>query len=350
MISIKRSVDDLELKDRLIEKSIECYRDAVRGIGEYAFEACPPIASDFRRQLGELERGLDIRKIPHSPEAAQTLQRISTDLLRTLIEFSSQSVEIFRQDTSNLREILAILGATAEALNSHNQAGAGRFHDFGKQLEDLSRIEDLNILRSSLSAHVIEFRGRVDEMYEEGRATINRLQEDVIAFREKLDTAEMQAATDPLTGTFNRRELQRQIDIRIATSKHFSLLMFDLNEFKSINDRFGHPAGDQILKHFAQAVKSSVRTGDVVARWGGDEFIVLFDSGIDDAIARSRHIFAKLEAPVAVQAGSRTVLLAVRASSGVAERHANESSQSIFARVDALLYANKPASRPLCTV
>lgn len=350
MISIKRSVNDLEARDRLIEKSIECYRDAVRGIGEYAVEACPPLTGDFRRKLSELEGRLDVRKLLHSPEAAQTLQRFSNDLLRTLSEFSIKSVAIFREDTSNLRGIMAVLAATAEALNSHNQSKAGHFRDFGKQLEALSRIDDLILLRHALSEYVVEFRVRVDEMHEESRADIHQLQQDVRAFRQKLDAAEMEAATDPLTGTFNRRELQRQIDNRIEMSKRFSLLMFDLDEFKSINDRFGHPAGDQILKYFVQAVKGSVRPGDVVARWGGDEFIVLLDAGLDDAISRSRHIFAKLEAPVAVQAGSRTVMLAVRASSGAAERRSDESSQSLFTRVDALLYANKPASRPLSTV
>ena len=350
MISLKQSVHEFEQREQLIEKLIECYRDAVRGVREHAFEACPPIASAYRQQLEQLERRLDIRKLLKDPGAAGVLRQLSDDLLLTLSEYSSRAVEIFRQDTSNLRDILAILGSTAEALNSHNLVSADDFRDFGKQLEELIRIDDLTLLRHALSDHVVEFRHKIDEMSEESRARINQLQKDVSVFRQKLDEAEMQAATDPLTGTFNRRELQRQIDMRIEVAKPFSLLMFDLNEFKSINDRFGHSAGDQVLKYFAQVVKASVRPGDVVARWGGDEFIVVFDAGIEDAIARSRHIFAMLAAPLALQVRDRTVTLAIRASSGVAEHATNETSQSLFARVDALLYANKPTPRTLSTV
>ena len=350
MISIKQSVNDLEQMEQVLEKSIQCFRDAVRGFREHAFDACTPIAGAFRQQLVQLERRLDIHKILGSPTAVQILQRISDDLLHALNEFSNQSVEIFRQDTSNLRDILSILGATAELLNSQNLISVHRFHDFSKQLEDMARIDDLTLLRRSLSESAVEFRRKLDEVSEEGRATIASLQRDVLMFRQKLDEAEMQAATDTLTGAFNRRELQRQIDMRIESAKRFSLLMFDLDEFKSTNDRFGHVAGDHVLKYFAQTVKASIRPGDVVARWGGDEFIVLVDAGLDEAIVRLRQIFVKLKAPVAVQVRERTVMLPVRASSGVAEHHMNESAQGLFARVDSLLYANKSASRPRSAV
>ncbi len=343
MISINESVNQIEQREQLVERSIECYRDAIRGVREHAFQACPPIACDYRQQLEQLERKLDVRKILKSPAAGDHLKQIGEDLLEALTAFSSRSVEVFRQDTSNLRDILATLGTMAEGLNSHNLVSADEFRNFGKQLEELTRIEDLSLLRRSLSERVVEFRGKVDEMSEKSKATISRLQEDVSMFRQKLDEAEMQAATDPLTGTFNRRELQRQIDMRIEMGTSFSLLMFDLNEFKSINDRFGHAAGDQVLKHFAHVVRFSVRPADIVARWGGDEFIVIFDAGFDDAVARSRRIFSKLEAPVALQVRGRIVKLAIRASSGVAEHNKNETAQELFSRVDALLYANKPA-------
>jgi len=342
MISIRQSVNELEQRDQLLEKSIGGYRDAVHGIREYVFEGFPIIASEYRARVEQIEGRFDLRKILQSP---QLLEQIGEELLHTLSDYSQRSAELFRQDTANLRDILAILGSTAETLNSHNLVSADQFRDFGKQLEELTEIEDISTLRASLLQHAVEFRSKIDALSSESRATISRLQKDVSVFRQKLDEAEMQAATDALTGCFNRRELQRQIDMRIEVEKPFSLLLFDLNEFKSINDRFGHAAGDVILKHFANTVKASVRPSDVVARWGGDEFIVVFDTGLDEAIARSRQIFARLEAPVAVKLRERTVMLGIRASSGVAERRANESSQDLFTRVDALLYANKPTSR-----
>lgn len=350
MISIRQSVTDLDQVMQLVEKSIECYRDAVRGVREHALETCPQIASAYRLQLEQLEEQLNVQVILRSPEAAQRLREISEGLLRTLSDFSSHSVEVFRQDTSNLRDILSFLGTTAEALNSLNLARSGEFRDFGKQLEELTRVDDFTVLRRALYDCAAKLRDKIDMVSEENRTTIARLQHDVAVFRQRLDEAEMEAATDPLTGALNRRGLQRQIDMRIEVGKQFALLMFDLNEFKSINDRFGHAAGDQVLKHFAQVVKSSVRSGDVVARWGGDEFIVVFDARMDDAIARSRQIFVKLAPPLPLHVRGRTVMLAIRASSGVAEHNENETAQELFTRVDALLYANKSASKVLSAV
>jgi diguanylate cyclase (GGDEF)-like protein len=346
MISIRQSVNELDQKDQLLEESLRCYGEAIAGIGCHAFECCPPIASTFRKRLGLIEANVNWAKIERNSEGIKRLTIISAELLATLADFSQKSVEIFRQDTANLRDILTILGSSAEALNSSNLVNADHFREFGQQLEDLTGIDDLTTLRRSLLGKVVDFRAKIDALTEESRSTINRLQEDVSVFRRKLDEAEMQAATDPLTGVSNRRELQRQIDMRIEVGKQFTLLMFDLDEFKGINDRFGHLAGDQVLKHFARTVRASVRPNDVVARWGGDEFIVLFDSSLEEAIGRSRQIFFKLEPPLAVQLAGRKVMLAIRASSGVAEHHKNETAQDLFTRVD----ANKPAGRLLSTV
>jgi diguanylate cyclase (GGDEF)-like protein len=343
MISIKQSVSDLERAHRIAEKSIECYRDALRGVREHVLEASPLIGFDYRRQIEQLESELDARKILKDPAAVVLLAQIGEKLMDTVREFSNRSVEAFRQDTSNLRDILATLGGMAEALNVQNLVSSDEFQSFEQHLEELTRIEDLSLLRQSLSARVVDFRSKIDELSEKSRATISRLQCDVSIFRKKLDEAELQAATDPLTETCNRRELQRQIDLRIDLGKQFSLLMFDLNEFKSVNDRFGHAAGDHVLKHFANVVKSCVQPCDVVARWGGDEFIVVLDASIEEAKARSRQIFSKLEAPVVFQVRGRAVMLGIRASSGVAERGANETSPELFIRVDSFLYANKSA-------
>ncbi len=345
MISIRKSVNELDQKEERLERSIRCYSEAVGGIRAHAFEGCPPIAPLFRHRLEQMEEKLNPRQLARAGDGVKQLEKVSAELLATLGEFSQKSVEVFRQDTANLRDILSILGSSAEALNSNSLVNADQLQDFGKHLEELTQIEDLVVLRQALSERVVEFRETIDVLRSESKATIARLKKDVSMFREKLDEAEMQAATDPLTGLSNRRELQRQIDMRIEVEKGFSLLMFDLNEFKGINDRFGHAAGDQVLRYFAKVLKETVRATDVVARWGGDEFIILFDANLEEAIGRSKQIFAKLEPPMPLQLAERKVMLAIRACSGVAEHRLNESAQDLFTRVDALLYANKPAAR-----
>lgn len=99
------------------------------------------------------------------------------------------------------------------------------------------------------------------------------------------------ALRDPLTGVLNRRGFEQEAGLRVAGCKQGAVLYLDLNQFKSINDRFGHPAGDALLKAFGHRLGFCLRPEDILARLGGDEFaIVLPDVGVDDA----KHVAARL--------------------------------------------------------
>jgi GGDEF domain-containing protein len=105
----------------------------------------------------------------------------------------------------------------------------------------------------------------------------------LLAVRERLarerDVLRASALSDPLTGVANRRSLLARIDYEIArhgrSRRSFALLMLDLDGFKLLNDRFGHPAGDDLLREVAAALARAIRDQDIVARVGGDEFCVL---------------------------------------------------------------------------
>jgi len=99
----------------------------------------------------------------------------------------------------------------------------------------------------------------------------------------RLDVLGHDAAHDPLTGLLNRRSFDQLLEQALARSRRygwpFSLVMFDLNRFKALNDRLGHAAGDRVLRRIGAVLRSSLRAGDVAARIGGDEFAVLLNRG-----------------------------------------------------------------------
>lgn len=90
------------------------------------------------------------------------------------------------------------------------------------------------------------------------------------------DRAEYMASRDPLTGAFNRRSLISHFG-RLAGrgNKKFAVILFDLDDFKEINDRFGHEAGDSVLRTFSEDLRSFIGGRGIVARWGGDEFLAV---------------------------------------------------------------------------
>jgi diguanylate cyclase (GGDEF)-like protein len=162
--------------------------------------------------------------------------------------------------------------------------------------------------------------------------------------------AELQrlAILDPLTGLINRREFDRLFrqelkrSMRSATTT--SLVVIDLDHFKRINDTYGHPAGDAVLEQIARHVLTLLRRYDVLARFGGEEFMLLLP---DTDLTAARAVAEKLRAAIeALPLCCETQLLRVTASLGVASSQAGEDGfQPLYHRADRALYGAKQAGR-----
>ncbi len=160
------------------------------------------------------------------------------------------------------------------------------------------------------------------------------------------------ATTDPLTGLANRRRLARLAQEHIARSgpsrQPISVVIADIDFFKRINDGFGHEAGDQVLVHVAALLEHSSRVGDLLARWGGEEFLMLLpDSALDQAAAMAERMRSAVASQPA-RHGSETI--AVSLSLGVAQLRQGETLEAAIARADRALYASKSAGRDRVTV
>lgn len=157
------------------------------------------------------------------------------------------------------------------------------------------------------------------------------------------------AATDELTGLANRRSFVERLHAEFARlrrhpARQCSLVALDLDHFKQINDRLGHAAGDAVLAHAAATMRLATREDDVLARWGGEEFMVLLpDTGSDEALALAERLRQAIEAEV-VHHGGREVRVTV--SAGVATMTAADASaEAALYRADDALYQAKAQGR-----
>ena len=155
---------------------------------------------------------------------------------------------------------------------------------------------------------------------------------------------EEMALSDPLTGLDNRRSLGRRLAEGVARSRRqerpLACLLLDIDRFKAINDRHGHPEGDRVLVEVAEALAGAVRGGDALARWGGEEFAVLMEvDGKEAAEAAAKRL---LQSVATVRSPDRDPL---SASAGLAMLGAAEDAESLVARADAALYRAKEAGR-----
>ena len=168
---------------------------------------------------------------------------------------------------------------------------------------------------------------------------------DEIEIRKKAEIAlEKAATTDPLTSLFNRRKFNEIIKHEIEREHRYKgglfLILCDIDKFKDINDKYGHNTGDEVLKTFSKTIKTIIRKSDVVARWGGEEFIFLISNS---DIGSAQDIADKLRK--LVQDTDFKVVDSVTASFGVSFFKESDDEVSLIDRADKALYQAKKNGR-----
>lgn len=151
------------------------------------------------------------------------------------------------------------------------------------------------------------------------------------------------AMFDPLTSLYNRRFAEKRLEAEISRSKRrghpLIVVLIDLNDFKQINDTYGHQAGDTVLKEFARLLNRATRGADLAARWGGDEFMMLL---VDCQPAQLPTILARLEGFSAEVQGRE---LPVRVAVGWKSYQPGDQGSDLIEYADRMLYVNKGSSK-----
>ncbi|HEY2410183.1 MAG TPA: PAS domain S-box protein [Polyangiaceae bacterium] len=162
---------------------------------------------------------------------------------------------------------------------------------------------------------------------------------DITAERDQISAREREVFTDVLTGVPNRRAGEEALAAAARRAEKFCVAMFDIDHFKQVNDTCGHAVGDDVLKRVASALASQARSKDIVARWGGEEFIAVLETDLAGArifCERARACVSELTCP---EAGHVTV------SAGVVEHEPAQDIAHSVERADRALYQAKEAGR-----
>ncbi|WP_169304242.1 diguanylate cyclase [Deferribacteres bacterium DY0609] len=199
-----------------------------------------------------------------------------------------------------------------------------------------SQIEELQQLNINFDEMTNELEQRTRDLI---HAEVEKLEKEKEAERLLL-----MSITDPLTKLYNRIKVDEILDYEIEQAgrygKDFSVLISDIDHFKDVNDNFGHQTGDEVLKIIAELLNDNTRSSDTVARWGGEEFLIIFtNTPLEDAATIAEKLRTKIESydfPV-----GRTVT----ASFGVAQYVNGEQKEHFIKRADDALYAAKNKSR-----
>jgi diguanylate cyclase (GGDEF)-like protein len=171
--------------------------------------------------------------------------------------------------------------------------------------------------------------------------------EETARLETRAELLEKLAKLDPLTGLHNRRVAEERLHAEVSRSRRYgrplTLISFDLDDFKRINDLYGHAAGDEVLKAFARRLSEVTRPSDVAVRMGGDEFLLILPECIE---SYAGHIIERIGTTVVEWRGQPLV---VKFSAGWSGYRAGDTAEQLLERADQMLYCNK-RDRPRATL
>ena len=207
--------------------------------------------------------------------------------------------------------------------------------------------------REQVKAVVQSLMKSTHEMRETNRALEERLtlsKSEISNLQQSLEAIRAESLTDPLTGLGNRKYFDRMIEMEVqnaqAAGEPLSLLMFDIDHFKSFNDSYGHLTGDQVLRLVGLSLKQTIKGRDITARYGGEEFaVVLPNTALRQALTVADHIRRAVMAKELKKKSTGEILGRVTISVGVSMLKAGDDTDSLIERADACLYAAKRNGR-----
>jgi diguanylate cyclase len=207
--------------------------------------------------------------------------------------------------------------------------------------------------REGLRAIVQSLVSTANDMKEDNQTLEQRLnasRDEINELQENLAVVRAESLTDPLTGLANRKRFDSQLVTAMAESTErseaLSLVMVDIDHFKSFNDTWGHLTGDQVLRLVAMSLKQNVKGQDLATRYGGEEFaVVLPNTVLRSALTVADHIRRAVMSKQLLKRSTGQNLGRVTISLGVATMHKGDTPQSLIARADACLYAAKRSGR-----
>lgn len=290
-------------------------------------------------------------------EMRSRMQSEKTEIENFLKQLTTRLQEIdssFQMNVATQRESFREGQALDDAVNVQVQG----IEESVKKAEELTALKELVKQRvDTIRTHMQEFRSaeeqrlkKAEQQVEELTEKLESVQGESDKLRQRLQDERNQAMIDPLTGIPNRLAYNERLEQEVARWQRYGsplvIAVWDVDRFKSVNDNYGHQAGDKVLTVIGKVLHKQSRDTDFVARFGGEEFVLLMpETNLDNAMVATEHLRKAVEATEFHFRGSR---VPITISCGVSEFGQGDSSEQVFERADKALYQAKNSGRNRC--
>ncbi len=336
--ALQRQVDNLGATEASVRAAL---RTVLVLLKEFALDLEELRSSDFRRDLGEIEQQAA------GTDNAKALKQTVAKRAPRIQKFIEGQNRYLTEREAELRNVITLLSNAMALLNRENASYHQQILDQGHNFERIIGLDDLRRIKSALAEEVRQLQTMVDQKKRAEQQQMQSLTGQVRELREELDKTRDEVRRDALTGVFNRRALdeylQSLIDQNQIKSKSFAVLMLDIDDFKHVNDTYGHLVGDQVLRALAGACADVLREADFIARYGGEEFVAIMPGASRRAAHKRANNLCRALAGTrfSLPADDREDYLQLTISIGVTAYQAGDTMGSLLERADQGLYQAK---------
>ena len=251
--------------------------------------------------------------------------------------------EVGARVVGEIGDVMAVISEALGMTASFGDSLKGASNNLASGAQDRDQVKSVVEMLVKSTQTMQTTNKALEERLTNSRQEINNLQQNLEAIR-------AESLTDPLTGLANRKLFDRTIVSAISTanesSEPLSLLMLDIDHFKSFNDNYGHLTGDQVLRLVGMSLKQAIKGADTTARYGGEEFaVVLPNTGLRQALAVADNIRRAVMSRELKKKSTGEILGRITISIGVAMLQAGDDVLSLIERADGCLYSAKRAGR-----
>jgi diguanylate cyclase len=312
---------------------------------------------DFSLDISELDPARFKKGMGDLSERFAQEQRMRT--LASVFSRSTKVIQSYARDQkrhvtdreAELKDIIEILTKGMAGLNHDNKNFTDTLYAHGEKIERISALDDIKQLKLNLQEEITHFRKAVAEKQAQDEEKAKSLAQKVSSLNVELEQVKTESMTDGLTQLYNRKAFDGFISQLVARNsverRPFSLLIMDVDNFKVVNDTYGHQTGDRILMALAAKCREHVRNEDFCARYGGEEFVII----LPGASLRNAHKKAKkickavAEARYEIDFGGEGVQIGFTISVGVSSYTKDDTVASVVKRADRALYQAKASGK-----
>ena len=307
-------------------------------------------SSDFKKQL-------DVESQKLEGATAREELDLLHETLKKLILHHRESEQKYQQNRfEEYSKIVATLMEGITEFTGDNTLFADQLDNRLMQIGRVVQLDDLRQIRHRVAQEINKAKEVIAEKKQSDAQKHKHLVDEVQTLNSQLDRAQQETKIDGLTKVYNRRALDQLLDDEIhhcqVVGTPFGVMLFDVDNFKQVNDLHGHPVGDRLLVAVANSAKSLLRVDDFVGRYGGDEFVVVLRGG---SLNNTRNILERLRKNIEAgfryrKDGDTSAVLRVTISGGVAWFRKTDTVESLIERADKALYLAKQLGRNrICT-